>query len=308
MLVLSENTLCDLNEDIDVKYINGKTISQFDGNDDVTVIACSRATAVAAEKLNFPNLKLVQLTSAGFDNVPLEAYKKKGVCVANAGTTYSTPIAEFIVYGMLSMAKRYSKNPNNHLFRPMRGYKYIEELSGKSVLIMGAGNIGTAVADRLLAFNMSICGYDPYSTDKPQYQKIFRARDELIKAIGEFDYVISTMPDTEETKKFIDFEIITAMKNTAVFVNVGRRAVINENDLYNALKGKKIGGAVLDMFEKIPNPITNPFRRLGNTIVLPGVVAISKEGRIRLRKHIENNIELISKSQQPNNVINGVKL
>ena len=97
------------------------------------------------------------------------------------------------------------------------------------------------------------------------------------------------------------------MKNTAVIINVGRKAVFNNDDFYNALKGRKIGGAVLDMFEKIPNPITNKFRRLRNTIILPGVAAISQEVGPRLKTYIENNIFALVENREISNVINGVK-
>ena len=258
--------------------------------------------------MRFPGLRLVQLRSAGFDSVPVEKYRLNGVAVANAGNVYSIPIAETIVYGILQMAKKYRKNPNNHLFRFLRGYKYIGEIAEKKALIMGTGNIGTSTAQRLSGFGVDIDGYDPYSPKKPQYSEILRTRSELVSEIGKYDYIISTMPDNDDTKKFIDSTLFDAMKNTAVFVNVGRRATINEDDLYSALKTHQIGGAVLDMFEKIPNPITNRFRRLNNTIVLPGVAAISKEVNIRLCEHIKTNVELVAQDIQPTNVINGVKI
>lgn len=79
----------------------------YDHNRDVVAIAGSRAIAIKADKMDFPGLKLVQLTSAGFDGVPLAEYRDKGVMVANAGSTYSVPIAETVVLGMLLMAKNF---------------------------------------------------------------------------------------------------------------------------------------------------------------------------------------------------------
>ena len=136
--------------------------------------------------------------------------------------------------------------------------------------------------------------------------RILRNRDELKRELFKFDYILSTMPDTSETRRFIDRELLNEMKNTAIFINVGRRAVINEDDLYTALKKRHIGGAVLDMFEMLPNPFTNRFRRLNNTIVLPGVAAISREVNIRLEQHICDNILLLSQNKQLKNIVNGV--
>lgn len=80
------------------------------------------------------------------------------------------------------------------------------------------------------------------------------------------------------------------MKQTSVIVNVGRKVVFNEEDLFTALKNKSIGGAVLDIFERIPNPVTNRFRRLRNVVVLPGVSAISQEVNGRLKMYCEANL------------------
>ena len=126
-----------------------------------------------------------------------------------------------------------------------------KEVDGKKVLIMGAGNIGTAVADRLLGFGMEIDGYDPYCAEKEQYKRILRTKEDLKNNLGSYDYIVSTLPDNDDTKKFINKELFVCMKNTAVIVNVGRKAVFDNDDFYAALKSGEIGGAVLDMFEKV---------------------------------------------------------
>lgn len=294
-------------KDIVVKKIELGELNKFDGDTSIIAVVGSRAMAINCANMNLPALKLFQLTSAGFDGVPTENFAQKGVVVANAGTVYSVPIAETVVFGILQMAKKLRKNPNNRRFKLTRGYKEISELQDKKVLIMGAGNIGTAIASRLASFDMIIEGYDLYCKEKPEYTKILRTKEELLKNLKLYDYIVSTLPDNKETNGFINKELFTEMKNTAVIINVGRKAVFNNDDFYNALKGRKIGGAVLDMFEKIPNPITNKFRRLRNTIILPGVAAISQEVGPRLKTYIENNIFALVENREISNVINGVK-
>ena len=307
--VLSDKIITNYNypEDTTVKTVSYKDLDNYNNNEKVVAIAGSRAMAIKCANMNLPSLKLFQLTSAGFDGVPLEKFAEKGVMVANAGTVYSAPIAETVVFGILQMAKKLRKNPNNRNFKIYRHYNQITELSGKKVLIMGAGNIGTAVADRLLGFDMEIHGYDPYCAQKPQYSKILRNRDDLKANLDKYDYIVSTLPDNDETKGSINKELFDCMKKSAVIINVGRKAVFNENDFYVALKSKKIGGAVLDMFEKIPNPITNKFRRLKNVVVLPGVSAISREVNDRLKDHMYKNIISSLNEEEISNVINGVK-
>ncbi len=294
-------------EDVVWKRVTYKSLLQYNHNQDVVAIAGSRAMAIAAVDMQLPSLELFQLTSAGFDHVPLARYADKGVFVANAGSVYSAPIAETVVFGMLLTAKKLRKNPNNRRFKIRRKYVEITELANKKVLIMGAGNIGTAVANRLQGFEMQIDAYDPYCNEKPQYRRMFRSREELLTEIGVYDYIVSTMPGNEETQGFINAELFEKMKKTAIVINVGRKTVFAQEDFYRALKKKQIAGAVLDMFEKIPNPITNKFRRLRNVVVLPGVAAISQEVNVRLKELIYQNAMATLEGRTIANIINGVK-
>lgn len=305
-IVLTNKSLSNYDFPIDtiVKTVTDKQLDKYNNDPKVVAICGSRAMAIKCAKMNFPSLKLFQLNSAGFDGVPCSEYRKKGTMVANAGTVYSAPIAETVVFGILQMAKKLRPNPNKRRFKLRRRYSTITELDGKSVLIMGAGNIGTAVADRLRGFGVAIDGYDPYCQEKPQYSKMLRSREELKKELHTYDYIVSTLPDNDETRGFIDNELFKAMKKTAVIVNVGRKAVFNNEDFFRALKSKSIGGAVLDMFEKIPNPITNKFRRLSNVIVLPGVAAISREVNVRLLEHMYGNLKALLSGEDVSNIIN----
>lgn len=291
---------------VKVEYITYKTMEKYNQNPDVIAIAGSRAIAIKAADMDLSGLKLFQLTSAGFDGVPCDKYAAKNIMVANAGSVYSAPIAETVVFGILSVAKKLHKNPNNRHLKLHRHYDTITELSNKKLLIMGAGNIGTAVANRLSGFEMWIDGYDSFCAEKTQYQMMIRSREELIKHIGNYDYIVSTLPDNEQTKGFINDELFNVMKKTVIIVNVGRKAVFNENDFYQALKTRRIGGAVLDMFEKIPNPIQNKFRRLSNVMVLPGVAAISQEVIGRLCAHMTANLQAVLNDEKVSNVINRV--
>lgn len=305
-IVLTDKEL-DINKfpaDVKVNKISYKELDAFNHNSEVSVIAGSRAMAIKANQLEFPGLRFFQLTSAGFDGVPLEEFDVKGVIVSNAGSTYSVPIAETVVFGMLMMAKRLHANPNNRHIKIQRHYSEITELLNKKVMILGAGSIGTEIAKRLSGFGMTLYGYARKIGDRPYFDSIMCEREELKESIGNYDYIISTLPDNYNTRGFIDKELIGKMKNSAVIVSVGRKAVFDQDDLYEALRNKHIGGAVLDMFEKIPNPLTNKFRRLGNVIVLPGVAAISLEVNDRLKSFCSENILNVLESKTPVCIIN----
>ena len=307
-IVLTEKDLDNSGfpSDVQVIKITYKTMDAFDHNSDVVAIAGSRAMAIKAEKMDFPGLKLFQLTSAGFDGVPLKEFKDKGVMVANAGSTYSVPIAETVVLGMLLMAKKLHSNPNNRHAKIQRHYNEIQELSEKKVIILGAGSIGTEIAKRLSGFDMTVDGYAQREGNRPYFHNVICNRGMLMDCISEYDCLISTLPDNENTRGFLDKDLLQQMKETAVILNVGRKAVFNENDLYVALKTKSIQGAVLDMFEKLPNPVTNKFRRLNNVIVLPGVAAISQEADVRLKKMLGGNILSILTGKELECLINRI--
>ena len=290
--------------DVQVIKITCKTMDAYDHNSDIIAIAGSRAMAIKAGKMDFPGLKLFQLTSAGFDGVPLAEYRDKGVMVANAGSIYSVPIAETVVLGMLLMAKKLHSNPNNRHAKIWRHYIEIQELSAKKVMILGAGSIGTEIAKRLSGFEMTVDGYAQSEGTRPYFNRVICERNELVATISNYDYVISTFPDNDSTRSFIDKKLLNRMKQTSVIVNVGRKAVFNEDDLFTALKTKTVGGAVLDMFEHFPNPVTNRFRRLRNVVVLPGVSAISQEVTERLKNFLNKNIFLILVGKEPEHVIN----
>lgn len=307
MLVLSEIGLPQAGPGLTVEKITRGQLASYPRKAEVTAIVGSRAMAIDAASLSFPGLKLVQLTSAGFDGVPLEAYASAGVAVANAGSVYSVPIAETVVYGMLQMAKRYHKNPKRHRLRLTRGYRYLTELAGKTAVILGAGSIGTEVARRLNGLGMTVWGYDPYCPEKPEYARLFRDMEALKQALPACRYVISTLPDNAETRGVLDRTVFGCMTRETVFVNVGRKAVIQQDDLYAALKSGQLGGAVLDMFEVFPNPVTNRFRRLRNTVILPGVAAISQESRERRDDHILANLARVERGEEPRCVVNKEK-
>lgn len=285
-----------------VKLISERELVYFDKNEHVVAIVGSRGMARKAAHMSFPGLKLFQLTSAGYDSVPLEQYRRNNIHVCNAADIYSAPIAESIIFGMLQMAKRLRRNPNRRSPKLLRGYRFISELSGKKVIIIGMGSIGSAVARRLSGFDMRIDGYARSSRSNPLYQNVIVGKDSLLEKLHVYDYIISTLPDNEHTRHFIDADFLHAMNSNAVFINVGRRSTIDEKALRNALKTRQIGGAVLDMFERLP--LFTPFRRLSNTIILPGVAAISQEVRIRLRELAQNNVSAVVNNKTPSHVIN----
>lgn len=272
-----------------IETVNAETIKQYEGNPDVEALICSRDVAQVAQHMNIPNLKVIQLFSAGFDNIDPKLLQSKGVHLCNAANVYNTGMAEFVVYAMLMRAKRYHKSLKNHTLRPFRNYHYLTELAGRTVGILGAGNIGGQIAKRLEAFEMHVLGYDIKTDDRPHFERIYN-QDGLAEFLGRCDYIVNCMPLFKSTEGMLCKAWFDKMKEDVTIVNVGRKQIINDRDFITFLKSHKEATAILDMFEKFPNPFTNPYRRLSNVLVLPGVTAISKEIDEKLNQLITENM------------------
>lgn len=288
IILCSDIRKCPVQENVQV--VNAQSIKKFEGCEDVVALVCSRAVAQVAQTLNFPNLKLIQLFSAGFDNINLQLLKSKGVHLCNAANVYNVGMAEFVVYAMLMHAKRYNHSIKNRCIRPFRNYKYITELANKTVGILGAGNIGIQIAKRLEAFDMHVLGYDLKNDPKPYFSKIY-TEDSLKEFLPLCDYVINCMPLFKSTEGLLNNKWFSLMKENVTIVNIGRKKIINDNDFIKFLQKHKDSTAILDLFEILPNPLTNPYRRLSNVLVLPGVTAISQEINEKLLALIEENLK-----------------
>lgn len=302
IILTSDKRKCP--EIANLEVVNVKTIRQYEGNTNVKALICSRDVARVCQHMNIPNLKVIQLFSAGFDNIDPELLQSKGIHLCNAANVYNVGMAEFVVYAMLMHAKRYNHSIKNRRLRPFRNYHYLTELSDKTVGILGAGNIGGQIAKRLEAFDMHVLGYDLHTDDRPHFEKIYN-ETHLQEFLGRCDYLVNCMPLFKSTEGMLCKKWFDLMKSTVTIVNVGRKKIINDKDFIAFLKSHKDATAVLDMFEKVPNPLTNPYRRLSNVLVLPGVTAISREIDKKLSVLIGGEYEtapIRRTSSQPNSI------
>lgn len=287
-----------------ITYVQERELANYRKRKDIYSTVCSRGFVKTILDAGLPSLRFIQLLSAGYEGVDLKECAKRGIAVSNAANIYSIGMAEFVVLCILRSAKRYNASINNNRIRLLRNYEFITELAGKTVVVLGVGGIGSEVAKRLQAFDMSVYGFARQTKEKPYFDAIVHTKEELKKLLSRSDYVVSTLPDNRDTIGFVDQDLLGCMKANITIVNVGRRKVLNEDDLFSFLKAHKQATAFLDMFEKLPNPITNRFRRLKNVCVLPGVTAISQEIDTRLYKLVENNLNRIANNELPINILN----
>ena len=216
----------------------------------------------------FINLKYIQLTSAGYDRVPMEYINEHNININNARGVYSIPMAEFAIAGVLQLYKhmdRFAENQKDALWNKERN---LSELFGKTVCIVGCGNVGTECAKRFKAFGCKVVGVDIVTREDKNYGKI-----ELIDNIDEVlvysDIVVLTLPLTEHTFHIINKNRFEKIKRESVLVNIARGAVVDTAAMIEALDNKKLGGAVLDVFEEEPLDEKNRLWSMKNVIVTP---------------------------------------
>ena len=238
----------------------------------------------------FTNLRYIQLTSVGFDRVPMEYIEEKKITIHNARGVYSIPMAEFAVCGVLQLLKcsaAFIHSKNNHEWTKERN---LGELFGKTVCIVGCGSVGTEAAKRFSAFGCEIIGVDLYPRKDDNYSVIYPL-DEIDKAFNQSDVVILTLPLTEQTKYLINKETLGIIRQSAILVNIARGAVVNEVDLIDALKNKRLFGAVLDVFEEEPLGTDSPLWDMENVILTPHNSFVGDGNSGRLWGVIKNNLE-----------------
>ena len=237
----------------------------------------------------FKNLKYIQLTSAGFDRVPMDYIKSHNIKIHNAGGVYSIPMAEFAVGGILQIYKQshyFHDNQKNHIWNKSRN---LFELFGKNVCIFGCGSVGNECAKRLLAFGANIFGIDVKPYTNPNFEKIvgLEACDEILKIS---DIVILCLPLTKETELFFNNDRFLAMKNRSVFVNISRGKIVKTDSLISALKDKLLG-AVLDVFENEPLEENSPLWDMNNVIITPHNSFVGEGNNDRLFNVIKSNLQ-----------------
>lgn len=214
----------------------------------------------------FVNLKYIQLTSAGFDRVPMDYVREHGIEIHNARGVYSVPMAEFAVAGVMELYKKmrfFYENQKEHNWEKHRG---LIELFGKTVVIVGCGDVGIECAKRFRAFGCTVIGVNRTVRKNEVCDRIVPLSD-IETVLPEADLVVLTVALTEETRHLMNAERLKLLKSSTVIVNIARGGVIDTNALIDCLPN--IGGAVLDVFEEEPLTTDSPLWDMENVLITP---------------------------------------
>ena len=253
-----------------------------------------------------PNLQIIARHGVGYDNVDLNYLNKKKIALGVTGTANAVSVAEHVMTFFLQLTK------NIHLSDELtRKGKFQEkgnlpaffELYQKNVLILGFGRIGQAVAKRCLGFEMNVYVYDPY-VSKDTIEKMGCHSISIEDSLKLADFVSVHLPLNGETRNFINAKSFQEMKDSCVIVNTARGGIINEQDLYHALKDKKLRAAGLDVYEQEPPPSDHPLFDLSNVLLTPHNAALTLECRMRMAVEVCETVSFYLKNKEKLNLQN----
>lgn len=223
------------------------------------------------DKINielFPNLKWIQLLSAGINQVPLDKIISQNIILTNNRGGYSIPIAEWVVMKILEMLKNSREFYNKQQEKTWKMDTSLLELYGKTVGFIGTGSIAQETAKRLEGFGVEIIGFNASGKDTKYFHQCFKI-EEIEKVASKLDILIIAAPYTEDTHHLVNDKIIDSMKDGIYLVNIARGSIIDEKALLRNLESGKIKKAALDVFEKEPLPEDSPLWSMDNVIISP---------------------------------------
>src|SRR4030067_2899759 len=238
------------------------------------------ATKVTAEIIEAAdNLKVIGRAGTGVDNIDTAAATKKGIVVMNTpgGNTITT--AEHAVAMLVALARKIPQATASMRKGEWEKKKFEgTEITGKTLGILGVGNIGSVVAERAQGLRMNVLAYDPYlsqeAADRMGVEMV--SLDELYKRS---DFISVHVPLTNETKNLVNKAAFSKMKQGVKLINCARGGIVNEKDLFDAIKEGIVSGAALDVFEKEPTPQDKPLLGMEEVILTPPLGASTFEAQ-----------------------------
>ena len=248
-------------------------------------------------------LKIIGHVGVGYDNIHIQSAKEKNIKVSNTPNVLNDAVAEITILLILASSRRIGEAYNLVKSNTWKDHRpditklmVGNEITGKTLGIIGMGRIGQIVADRARAFKMKIVYYNRNKLAN-NLEKDATYYPDLKSMLPNCDYVSLHTPATSETKNIINSEILKLFPKHSVFINTSRGSTVDDDALIDALQNKKIYGAGLDVFNNEPN-LDKRYLELENCFVLPHVGSATHETRLAMSMLAVNNIKCFF-SQKP---------
>lgn len=213
-------------------------------------------------------LRWVQNWGAGVDRMPLGELAERGIWLTNASGVHAFPISETILAMMLGFTRKLHLSIRHQLKSEWKGTGTLGEIHGKTMGIIGVGAIGEETARLGKAFGMQVLGVRRSGRPSEFVDRMYD-NDGLDAVLEQSDYVVVTVPATDESRHMFGRRQFGRMKPTAMFINIGRGATTDTEALIDALQNGTIAGAGLDVYEHEPLPDSSPLWQMDNVIMTP---------------------------------------
>lgn len=214
------------------------------------------------------NLKWVQTFSAGVNSLPLERMAELDIQLSNASGAHGGPISESVYGFLLSYLRNtfnFAKDKEVKEWSPIR---HIQELSTKTVMLVGTGSVGQSLAKIAQAFGARTIGINRSGSTYEHFDEIYKQED-IKDHIAEADIVMTSLPETAQTVDFFNKEVFNAMKPGTIFINVGRGSAVIDEDLLEALDSGQVEHAFLDTFRQEPLDTTHVYWEREDVFISP---------------------------------------
>jgi D-3-phosphoglycerate dehydrogenase/(S)-sulfolactate dehydrogenase len=271
--------LSDAGLEVDVKV--GLPAAELEaivgGYDALAVRSATKVTAKLLEKA--ARLRVIGRAGVGVDNVDLDAATRRGVVVMNTPGGSSVTVAELALAMILSLYRHVPSATASVKAGKWEKKRFQgREIAGKTLGVVGIGNIGSVLVDRARAMKMRVVAYDPFITPEAA-AKMGAALVDLDTLWREADVVSLHVPLSEQTRHLVRAETLARMKKGAILVNCARGGIVDERALAESLAAGHLGGAALDVFEKEPPPADHPLFALDNLVCTPHIGASTEEAQ-----------------------------
>jgi len=279
----------------------------IEGVKDKDALICLLTDKIDAEVMDSaPNLKIIANYAVGIDNIDVEEATKRGILVTNTPGVLTETVADLAWALLMAIARRIVEGDKFMKEGKFKGWAPLlmlgSDVYGKTIGIIGAGRIGSAVARRAKGFNMRILYYSRKRNEKLEEECNAKYVD-LETLLKEADFVSLHTPLTEETYHMIGEKGLKMMKPTAYLINTARGKCVDENALVKALKEGWIKGAALDVFENEP-AIHPELKKLDNVVLTPHIGSASYETRSKMAVMVAKNVIAALEGKLPPNCVN----
>lgn len=300
-----------LKEHFEVEMYEGEGIidkeTLMEGVKDASALISILSTNVDQEVIDSAsNLKIIANYGAGFNNVDVKYAREKDIDVTNTPKASTASTAELTFGLVLAVARRIVEGDKLSRTQGFDGWAPLffrgREVSGKTIGIIGLGEIGSAVAKRAKAFDMDILYIGPHQK-KEKEREIGAKYVDLNTLLENADFITINAAYNPDLHHMIDTEQFKLMKSTAYLINAGRGPIVNEEALVKALEDKEIEGAALDVYEFEPE-ITEGLKSLDNVVITPHIGNATYEARDMMSKIVANDTIKKLNGETPQFIVN----